>query len=77
MGYVFRSNSDDDDDKDNEVVIVTLKIPKKYHKDGLAVSKSLDFKSFDEYVSHALMQDIDAEVEGNNTELSHILKEMK
>lgn len=60
MTYVFPSSSNDDE------VIVTLKMSKQYYETGLAAMKRLDFKSFDEYCSHAVMQDIYAEVEGGD-----------
>ena len=49
--------------EDYNEINVTLRIPKKYYKAGQAISYLLGFKSFDEYVSHAVMQNIFMEMD--------------
>ena len=43
--------------------IVTLRLPKKYYKTAYAVSHLLGFKSFDEYVSDAVIQYVFIEID--------------
>ena len=50
--------------EDYNEINVTLRIPKKYYKAGQVISYLLGFKSFDEYVSHAVMQNIFMEMDG-------------
>ena len=47
--------------------IVTLRLPKKYYKTGYAVAHLLGFKSFDEYVSDAVLEDIEMEIDGRGS----------
>jgi hypothetical protein len=47
--------------------IVTLRLPKKYYKTGYAVAHLLGFKSFDEYVSDAVIEDIEMEIDGRGS----------
>jgi hypothetical protein len=44
--------------------IVTLRLPKKYYKTAYAVSHLLGFKSFDEYVSYAVIRNVFMEIDG-------------
>jgi hypothetical protein len=44
--------------------IITLRIPKSYYKTSHAVAHLLGFKSFDEYVSHTVMQNVFVEIVG-------------
>lgn len=43
---------------------VTLKIPKKYHMTAQAVSYLLGYESFEEYVSDAVMTNVNMQLDG-------------
>jgi hypothetical protein len=50
--------------EDYNDINVTLRMPKKYYKAGQAISYLLGFKSFDEHISHVVMQNIFMEMDG-------------
>jgi hypothetical protein len=61
-----KENNQQEEQHYNEI-IVTLRLPKKYYKTAYAVAHLLGFKSFDEYISDAVIEGIEQEIDGRGS----------